>query len=148
MFPPFVETLPHSPSSSTGARAYKQALSTLSTLTAHPPTYTHDPSYSSGGSSSLLSSFLPNLQGQGPLGSAIRIAMKLHQNSWLTRLTSGLGKDTLGLGSSRKKNDEMRGKAIKVIDLLQHSAELGNMDALYTLAKVSLVCLVTRLHAS
>jgi hypothetical protein len=40
---------------------------------------------------------------------------------------------------SRKKGDEMRGKAIKVVDLLQHSAELGNMDALYTLAQISLV---------
>jgi SEL1 protein len=33
----------------------------------------------------------------------------------------------------------MRGKSIKIIDLLQHSAELGNTDALYTLAKISLV---------
>jgi hypothetical protein len=33
----------------------------------------------------------------------------------------------------------MRGKAIKVIDLLQHSAELGNTEALYTLARLSLV---------
>lgn len=37
----------------------------------------------------------------------------------------------------------MRGKAIKVVDLLQHSAELGHLDALYTLAQISLVrCLL------
>lgn len=33
----------------------------------------------------------------------------------------------------------MRGKAIKVVDLLQHSAELGNLDALFTLGYISLV---------
>ncbi|KAF9049902.1 hypothetical protein BJ165DRAFT_1454719 [Panaeolus papilionaceus] len=32
----------------------------------------------------------------------------------------------------------MKQKAIKVVDLLEHSAELGNMDALYTLAYISL----------
>lgn len=47
-------------------------------------------------------------------------------------------KDGLGLGSN-KKDEELRGKAIKVVDLLQHSAELGNLDALYALAHVSLV---------
>lgn len=62
--------------------------------------------------------------------------MKLHHS--LQRLTSGLGKDSLGLGYKRKEED-LAGKAIKVMDLLQHSTELGNMDALYTLAKVSLV---------
>jgi SEL1 protein len=33
----------------------------------------------------------------------------------------------------------MKGRAVKVIDLLEHSAELGNTDALYALAKLSLV---------
>lgn len=121
------------------ARAYKKALSTLSTLTAHPPSQTYDPALVSGNtnSKSLLSSFLPNFQGQGPIGSAIRIALKLHQQTF-RRLATGFGKEGLGLGSKRK-DDEMRGKAIKVLDLLQHSAELGNTDALFTLAKVSLV---------
>lgn len=35
--------------------------------------------------------------------------------------------------------DEIRGKVVKVKDLLQHSAELGNMEALYKLAYISLV---------
>lgn len=35
--------------------------------------------------------------------------------------------------------DEVRGKAVKVKDLLQHSAELGNTEALYKLAHISLV---------
>ncbi len=33
-------------------------------------------------------------------------------------------------------------KAIKVVDLLQHSAELGNTDALFVLAQISLVRLI------
>jgi len=33
----------------------------------------------------------------------------------------------------------MRGKAIKVLDLLRYSAELGNLDALFTLGQISLV---------
>ena len=117
------------------SRAYKHALATLATLTAHPPSYTHDPSVSSSGTtpSSLLSSFFPNFQGQGPLGSAMRIALKLQQRLW-TKSTFGQ------LGSKKRKEEEIRGKAIKVKDLLQHSAELGNTEALYKLAHLSLVC--------
>jgi SEL1 protein len=116
------------------SRAYKQALATLATLTAHPPSYTHDPSVSSSSttSNSLLSSFFPNFQGQGPFGSALRIAVKLQQRFWV--------KSTFGqLGNKKRRENEMRGKAIKVKDLLQHSAELGNEEALYKLAHISLV---------
>ncbi|KAJ8462403.1 hypothetical protein ONZ45_g17949 [Pleurotus djamor] len=118
-------------------RAYKQALATLTILTAQPPLRSQEPSFTSISPSTnpILSYFLPNLQGQGPLGTAFRILVKLHQQSWLTRLTSGFAKEGLGIGSKRKE-DEMRGKAIKVVDLLQLSAELGNSDALYTLAQL------------
>ena len=71
------------------------------------------------------------------MGSAIRIILKIHQYTF-NRVGNVFNKDGLGLGS-KKKDEELRGKAIKVIDLLQHSAELGNMDALFTLAQVSLV---------
>lgn len=40
------------------------------------------------------------------------------------------------------KDEEMQRKAIKVIDLLQLSAELGNTEALFTLAYVSLVRMI------
>lgn len=65
--------------------------------------------------------------------------MKLHYHT-VRRLTStlGLGQETIGIGS-RWKEEEQRLKAIKVLDLLLHSAELGSTDALFTLAKVSLV---------
>lgn len=33
----------------------------------------------------------------------------------------------------------MAGKAVKVLDLLQHAADLGHPDALYALAHLSLV---------
>lgn len=82
------------------------------------------------------------MQGQGPLGSAVRIILKIHQYTF-NRVGNAFSRDGLGLGS-KKKDEELRGKAIKVIDLLQHSTELGNMDALFTLAHVSLVRVCTR----
>ncbi|KAF8891764.1 hypothetical protein BD779DRAFT_1643181 [Infundibulicybe gibba] len=120
------------------ARAYKQAISTLTTLTAHPPLHTYDPSLVSGNINpkSMLSAFLPSLQGQGPIGSLYRIIVKLHHHT-LRRLSNGLGREGIGIGS-RKRDEEMRVKAIKVMDLLQHSADLGSADAVYTLAKISL----------
>ena len=66
----------------------------------------------------------------------MRIILKLHGS--VSRFSSILSPETLGLGT-KKKDEEGSRKAIKVIDLLQHSAELGNMDALFTLAQVSLV---------
>ncbi|KAK7057522.1 ubiquitin-protein ligase [Favolaschia claudopus] len=115
-------------------RAYKQALNTLSTLTAPSPLHTYGSSFytaNSQNSRSLLSSFVPNLQGQGPLGSVTRIVLKL-QRQIINAILAVLGKE------SRTKREETKGKAVKVIDLLQHSAELGNSDALYTLAQISL----------
>ena len=125
--------------SRSAARAYKQAMTTLATLRAHSPQHTSDPSLvaGSGNSKSIFSSFLPNLQGQGPIASAVRIILKLHHYTF-RRISNRFSQEGLGLGS-KKKDDELRGKAIKVVDLLQHSAELGNMDALYTLAQISLV---------
>jgi hypothetical protein len=80
-----------------------------------------------------LSSLFPNFQGQGPFGSAVRIALKLQQRLW--------AKSTFGhLGNKKRREDEIRGKAVKVKDLLQHSAELGNEQALYKLAHISMVC--------
>ncbi|KAG1861942.1 hypothetical protein C8R48DRAFT_219935 [Suillus tomentosus] len=102
-------------------RAYKSALFTLSNLTAHPPSHTHNVfSQPTTTTLSLLSALLPNPQGQGPLGSAIRIELRLRQQFFIFRLFGGPS----GSGA-RRRDEEMRGKAIKVVDLLQHSAELG-----------------------
>ncbi|KAG2055636.1 hypothetical protein BDR06DRAFT_970767 [Suillus hirtellus] len=54
---------------------------------------------------SLLSALLPNPQGQGPQGSAIRIALELRQQSFLFRLFGGPS----GSGA-RRRAEEMRGK--------------------------------------
>lgn len=94
----------------------------------------------SASKSSFISSFLPNLQGQGPTGSFLRILLKLHQITF-GRIFNMLSQDSL-FSFSKERVEELRGKAIKVVDLLQHSAELGNMDALYALAQISLVCAI------
>jgi hypothetical protein len=122
------------------ARAYKQALATLTTFTALPSSRAfethHQFSWHTG--NSILSSFLPNPQGQGPLGSAIRIAIKLRHQSWLPRfLSSRLPQDS----GRRRSDEELSGRAIKVLDLLQHAADLGHSDALFALGKISLVLL-------
>ncbi|KAI0629048.1 HCP-like protein [Trametes polyzona] len=116
------------------SRAYKQAMSTLSTLTALPPMQSEEPSHHASGYP--LSSFLPSIQGQGPIASAMRILVKLKNHNWLPAfVTDYLGRE---LSSGRKREEEFRGKAVKVIDLLQHAAELGSTDAMYTLGQISL----------
>ncbi|KAH9050948.1 hypothetical protein EDB83DRAFT_2317047 [Lactarius deliciosus] len=125
-------------SANEATRAYKQALATLAALTALPSSHafeTHHPSSWSTGNP-VLSSFLPNPQGQGPLGSALRIAIKLRHQSWLPRfLSSRLSQES----GRRRSDEELRGRAIKVMDLLQHAADLGNLDALFVLGKLSLL---------
>lgn len=122
----------------TATHAFKFAMITLSNLTAHPPPYDHEPFAQSSVSqvSSFLASYLPAAQGQGPIGNVVRIVGKLRQKFSPFRLLAWM--DT-SAAAARKRDEEMRGKAIKVIDLLQYSAELGNVDALYTLAQLSLV---------
>lgn len=126
----------HGPNSDgTASRAYKQAMSTLATLTALPPMQSEEPSQHAN--TYPLSSFLPTIQGQGPVASALRILVKLRNHSWLPSVvTDFLGRE---LTNGRKKDEEHKGKAVKVIDLLQHAADLGHTDALYTLGQVSLV---------
>ncbi|KAI1783963.1 HCP-like protein [Ganoderma leucocontextum] len=116
------------------SRAYKQAMSTLATLTALPPMQSEEPTHHS--THIPLSSFLPSIQGQGPIASALRILVKLRNQSWLPGfMTDYLGRER---SNGKKKDEELKGRAVKVIDLLQHAAELGHTDALYTLGQVSL----------
>jgi len=124
---------------SIAARAYKQALSTLSTLTSHLPAFTFDPTLITiAKPKSLLSAFLPNPQGQGPVDSALKMLIKNYHSMRCLISALRTGQDSSGKGF-RQKDEEQRTKAIKVLDLLHHSVELGSMDALYTLAKISLV---------
>ncbi|KAI9441659.1 hypothetical protein H4582DRAFT_2110434 [Lactarius indigo] len=115
-------------SANEATRAYKQALATLAALTALPSSRafeTHHPSSWSTGSPC-----------QGPLGSALRIAIKLRHQSWLPRFLSSRFSQENG---RRRTDEELRGRAIKVMDLLQHAADLGNLDALFVLGKLSLL---------
>ncbi|KIK69055.1 hypothetical protein GYMLUDRAFT_91457 [Collybiopsis luxurians FD-317 M1] len=110
------------------SRAYKQALHTLSTLTAHPPAYTYDATSHTSNAKSLLTSLIPSLQGRGPIGSMYRIILRIQQ-----RFVSP--KEEV---PQKRTTEDVNPKAIKVVDLLQHSTDLGNMDALFTFAKISL----------
>ncbi|KAI0313018.1 HCP-like protein [Amylostereum chailletii] len=133
---------PNLDTASEAARAYKHALATLSTLTALSPSHSPEPirpgQPSWFSSNSILSSILPNPQGHGPFATALRIAYKLQNQSWLPRfLTSRVTQD--GFGGRRRRDEDLRGRAIKTLDLLHHAAELGHDDALFTLAKLSLM---------
>lgn len=46
---------------------------------------------------------------------------------------------------SAGRKDDRKSRAIKVVDLLEHAVELGNTDALYKLAEVSMVCPTSRI---
>jgi SEL1 protein len=122
----------------TATRAYRQALNTLSTLTAQLPQHTPEASFNPYQSQNtpLLASFLPSIHGYGPVASVLRIAQRLRQKSWLPKALGGKNERN---GGSRRRDDDLSGKAIKVIDLLSHSAELGHTDALFMLAKISLL---------
>ena len=114
-------------------------MSTLAALTALPTTQPEESLYNyvSPSNNFQLSSLLPTMQGQGPIASAMRIAVKLLHQPWLPRSITGfIGKE---LPASRRKDDELHGKAVKVIDLLQHAADLGHTEALYTLGQISVV---------
>ena len=116
-------------------------MSTLSHINAHPLSHRDDAAGSthstSGYPTSFWSAFLPNIHGQGPIASAMRIVLKLRHQTWIPSLvTDYLGKE---LGGGRKRDEELQSKAVKVLDLLQHAADLGHTDALYALAQLSLV---------
>lgn len=104
------------------------------------PTQVSDP-YSQPSSPSILASiletFLPTPNQRGPIATAIRIVQRLRQQSWtINTIPSFFGASSKG---RNRKIDEMRGRGIKIIDLLEHAVELGNIEALYTLGRVSLV---------
>lgn len=116
-------------------------MSTLAHINTHPYAHREDTSHNSYGAQGYPTSFwfalLPNIQGQGPIASAMRIVLKLRHQTWIPSIvTNFLGKE---LGGGRKKEEELQSKAVKVIDLLQHAAELGHTDALYALSQLYLV---------
>lgn len=116
-------------------------MATLAHINAHPYAQRDEsaqPSYGTHGyPTSFWSVLLPNIQGQGPIASAMRIALKLRHQNWIPSfVTNYLGKE---LGGGRRKEEELQSKAVKVLDLLQHAAEIGHTDALYALSQLYLV---------
>ncbi|KAL1681892.1 hypothetical protein EV122DRAFT_260478 [Schizophyllum commune] len=114
-------------------RAYKYAMTVLNMLTAHQAQPTLDPlaAHRNTHSRSILSSFVPDINGPGPLASAMRILARL-QNLF----PSFTGASNMGYFSTATRREY--DLSVKVMDLLQHSADLGNMDALYMIAQLSL----------
>ncbi|KIY68091.1 HCP-like protein [Cylindrobasidium torrendii FP15055 ss-10] len=110
-------------------RAYKQAMHTLTALSSIPSPYQPLSVPSNAQTTSMLSSLGSSL---GPTGSIIRIVDRLQQR--VLRVLLGTGPSR----AARRAEEDSRYKSVKVLDLLQHSTELGNLDALYTLGHVSL----------
>jgi hypothetical protein len=126
-------------------RAFKQAVSTLHSITvaaaaaaeASPASsLLHSVPRTASTTPSLVWSFLPTAHGYGPLSSAIRIYQRIRSYPWLpASLSSRLAEGGRETRKARRRDEDLRGKAVKAIDLLQHAAALGHTDALYLLAK-------------
>ena len=100
---------------------------------------------------SILAYWFPNQQ--GPVATMFRILSRLRQQTWNWGFGildfwkgllggaggSGGGWGGKGIGSGKGRKEDMVGRAVKVVDLLEHAVELGHMEALYKLAHVSLV---------
>lgn len=117
----------------TADRAYNRALAAFDSIVALPEPKLQDEEF---GLTSLLSFLLPSLEGHGPFSSALRILVKLSNQSWIPSFLTSLFRGTFG---STQTEEQAYIDAAKVILLLRHAASLGHMDALFTLAAVSLV---------
>ncbi|KZV81209.1 HCP-like protein [Exidia glandulosa HHB12029] len=104
------------------SQAYDKALKTLSTIgSVQAP---HE-----DGQAALFSNY------QGPIASALRIALRLVYQPWLSRSVAYItGKEA----TLTRRYEDARSKAVKVVDLLTYAAELGNQEALYKLAQISM----------
>ncbi|CAE6450903.1 unnamed protein product [Rhizoctonia solani] len=104
-------------------KALVDALSIIKALDALPP---HTASPIDATLPAWITSLFPNPS--GPVASTLRIVAKLRSQHWLPSFLS-----------SRASRDEarVRHRVSRLEGLLQQSIELGNMDALYTLAHIS-----------
>ncbi|KAF9517964.1 hypothetical protein BS47DRAFT_1359232 [Hydnum rufescens UP504] len=112
----------------------------MQTLQSLEPPPTNAPFTSPQSTPSFLTSLFPNAQ--GPIATGIRIFYRLKSHKWIPRWLSGKFdrmNDDHGWGLFRTApKDVTGGKALKVLDLLEHAVDLGNLDAVYMLAHVSL----------
>lgn len=115
--------------------AYTQALQTIRLLKVLTPSQAAAlyPD-SSPPPNAFLSTLFPNEN--GPIAAVIRLGYRVYYQPWLPRWASRVLS-----GRSGRRRDEIKGRAAKAIDLLQHAVDLGNEEALFTMAQVSLVSL-------
>lgn len=72
----------------------------------------------------------------------MRIVLRLRHQQWLPNfLNNYINKESV---FARRRDEELRVRAVKVLDLLQHASDLGHSDALYTLAHISLVRMILK----
>lgn len=116
-------------------KAYAQAVRIIRALSALPPsqvtpyhadTPTKPPA--------ILKTLFPNEHGL--VAKTIRAAYQLRHQQW-PKFPAWLSR-RFG-GRTGKRREETRGRALKVVDLLEHAIELGHEDAVYTMAEISLV---------
>ncbi|KAG9008956.1 ERAD-associated protein [Tulasnella sp. JGI-2019a] len=81
----------------------------------------------------ILKTLFPN--DQGLIAKTIRAGYQIRHQQWF-KFPAWLSR-RFG-GRTGRRREETRGRALKVIDLLEHAIELGHQDALYTLAEISL----------
>lgn len=118
-------------------------MTTLHNLTQDQLEYTFDPSsaFSTYSSRSIFASLLPNPEGHGPISSALRLISRLQENTLVQTVFSTL-LNPGGNAKQARREQDLKRKSVKVLDLLQLAVELGHLDATYALAQVSMVRVV------
>lgn len=109
----------------------------------HPPAKQSIP-FTAKLSTSLLRSIFPSAA--GPISTVVRVANKVRNHKWIPRWLSGKivsTDDTTSSSSSwnvfsASGSSSVSGKAQKMIQLLEHASSLGHLDAMYSLATLSL----------
>src|ERR1700733_3255376 len=110
----------------------------------HPP-----PKHAAASNSQITPSFIRSLfpNAHGPISMLLRMTNRVRNHRWIPRWLSGKMDRIKNDDSSSSWNvfrgygssaDSTGGKSIKIIDLLEHAADLGHLDAMYTLAGLSL----------
>lgn len=114
----------------------------MHTLYALQPPPSQAASPNSPSSRSTLRSLFPNAK--GPITTVIRVANRIRQHRWIPRWLSGRRPND---GSSSSWNvfrtsgpepDPISEKASRALDMLEYAADLGHLDAMYSLAQMSL----------
>lgn len=122
------------------SNAYAEAMQILQSL--HQPPKQQTPFSASKLTPSFIRSLFPNAR--GPMGTVVRVATKIRNHRWIPRWLSGKIdriKDDSNFSWSLFRtsgSDSGPSRTLKVIDLLEHASHLGHLEAMFTLADLSL----------